>query len=119
MSSEKIDKTLDPSSFKQQLKRELEAIKKARDAVKRARHPEGQVTEPTPGHEDAFAQALGMDMLGLAFSGGGIRSATFNLGVIQRLARHRLLQRVDYLWKLQERARERHISRPCDPGAKA
>ena len=35
--------------------------------------------------------------LGLAFSGGGIRSATFNLGVIQALAEKRLLQRFHYL----------------------
>ena len=34
---------------------------------------------------------------GLAFSGGGIRSATFNLGVIQALSEKRLLQRFDYL----------------------
>jgi len=37
------------------------------------------------------------ERLGLAFSGGGIRSATFNLGVLQALARHGLLMRVDYL----------------------
>lgn len=37
------------------------------------------------------------EMIGLAFSGGGIRSATFNLGVIQGLARLRLLSRFDYL----------------------
>lgn len=35
--------------------------------------------------------------LGLAFSGGGIRSATFNLGVIQGLAELKLLRRFDYL----------------------
>lgn len=35
--------------------------------------------------------------LGLAFSGGGIRSATFNLGVVQALAEKGLLQRFDYL----------------------
>ncbi|SEM66632.1 Patatin-like phospholipase [Syntrophus gentianae] len=35
--------------------------------------------------------------LGLAFSGGGIRSATFNLGVTQALADMGLLQRFDYL----------------------
>lgn len=34
---------------------------------------------------------------GLAFSGGGIRSATFNLGVLQGLAEARLLKRIDYL----------------------
>ena len=36
-------------------------------------------------------------LLGLALSGGGIRSATFNLGVLQGLARHGLLKRFDYL----------------------
>jgi predicted acylesterase/phospholipase RssA len=35
--------------------------------------------------------------VGLALSGGGIRSATFSLGVLQALARHRLLRRFDYL----------------------
>lgn len=35
--------------------------------------------------------------IGLALSGGGIRSATFSLGVLQALARKRLLQRFDYL----------------------
>ncbi len=34
---------------------------------------------------------------GLAFSGGGIRSATFNLGVLQALSHRRLLSRFDYL----------------------
>ena len=35
--------------------------------------------------------------LGLALSGGGIRSATLNLGVLQALARRRVLPRFDYL----------------------
>jgi len=34
---------------------------------------------------------------GLAFSGGGIRSATFNLGVVQGLAENGLLPHIDYL----------------------
>lgn len=33
----------------------------------------------------------------LCLSGGGIRSATFNLGMLQGLARHRLLERFHYL----------------------
>ena len=37
------------------------------------------------------------DLSGLAFSGGGIRSATFNLGVLQALASRSLLNRLDYL----------------------
>lgn len=36
-------------------------------------------------------------LFGLAFSGGGIRSATFNLGIVQALVRHGLLDKVDYL----------------------
>lgn len=36
-------------------------------------------------------------MTGLALSGGGIRSATFNLGILQCLARRGLLDRIDYL----------------------
>jgi hypothetical protein len=37
------------------------------------------------------------DWVGLAFSGGGIRSATFNLGIVQALGRKGLLRAVDYL----------------------
>ena len=37
------------------------------------------------------------DAIGLAVSGGGIRSATFALGVIQQLARKGILCQVDYL----------------------
>jgi hypothetical protein len=35
--------------------------------------------------------------VGLAFSGGGIRSATFNLGILQGLATYHLLPKLDYL----------------------
>ena len=37
------------------------------------------------------------EFLGLSFSGGGIRSATFNLGVLQALSELRLLKEFDYL----------------------
>jgi predicted acylesterase/phospholipase RssA len=37
------------------------------------------------------------DLISLAFSGGGIRSATFNLGVLQALADADLLKKFDYL----------------------
>lgn len=39
----------------------------------------------------------GMELSALCLSGGGIRSATFNLGVIQTLARVGLLGRFDYI----------------------
>ncbi len=38
-----------------------------------------------------------LELFGVALSGGGIRSATFNLGVLQALRRHHLLKYVDYL----------------------
>jgi Patatin-like phospholipase len=37
------------------------------------------------------------NLTGLAFSGGGIRSATFNLGIIQSIAGKKLLDNFDYL----------------------
>jgi hypothetical protein len=37
------------------------------------------------------------DVIGVALSGGGIRSATFCLGVFQALAHHQLISRIDYL----------------------
>ncbi len=36
-------------------------------------------------------------LVGLAFSGGGIRSATFCLGIMQKLARDNIFRHVDYL----------------------
>ena len=36
-------------------------------------------------------------LIGLAFSGGGIRSATFNLGILQGLAQLGILRKFDYL----------------------
>lgn len=48
---------------------------------------------PTP----APPTADSMRLIGLAFSGGGIRSATFNLGVLQALAQLKILRHIDYL----------------------
>lgn len=42
-------------------------------------------------------QALQDNLVGLAISGGGIRSATFGLGMLQALAELKLLKHVDYL----------------------
>lgn len=62
-----------PNSFQQIQQQEQYAIEKAR-----------------PGKSKG-------NFVGLAFSGGGIRSATFNLGVIQALAELKLLRAFDYL----------------------
>ncbi len=42
-------------------------------------------------------QSRPTNKLGLALSGGGIRSASFNLGVLQALAHQKLLSNLDYL----------------------
>ena len=47
--------------------------------------------------EDPITDAHAADLSGLAFSGGGIRSATFNLGVLQALASLGILEKFDYL----------------------
>ena len=46
---------------------------------------------------DVYKHALQSDLCGLAISGGGIRSATFGLGIIQGLAVSGLLPRFDYI----------------------
>ena len=51
---------------------------------------------PAPVQGDARV-VLPNDTVGLALSGGGIRSATFCLGFLQALARERLLRRIDIL----------------------
>lgn len=46
---------------------------------------------------DPYERAAHMGLMGLCFSGGGIRSATFNLGILQGLAELNLLRCFDYL----------------------
>lgn len=58
------------------------------------------ITSPSPTGPDAEhlrTQAIDFGLVGLAFSGGGIRSATFGLGVLQGLGNLRLLRFFDYL----------------------
>ena len=45
----------------------------------------------------ADASATNAPLTALCLSGGGIRSATFNLGIIQALAKSGLLSKIDYL----------------------
>ncbi len=61
------------------------------------RPPSGQKYLPLDENEDPLKEAKRMRLIGLAFSGGGIRSATFNLGVLQLPAERNILSRVDYL----------------------
>jgi hypothetical protein len=47
--------------------------------------------------DDPYKWAKDGELQGICFSGGGIRSATFNLGILQGLAKKRMLHRFDYL----------------------
>jgi Patatin-like phospholipase len=51
---------------------------------------------PQPG-EDIYAWAKDQKLTGICFSGGGIRSATFNLGILQGMASKDWLDQFDYL----------------------
>jgi hypothetical protein len=51
----------------------------------------------TPGESERTPDQVKRSLVGLAFSGGGIRSATTNLGVLQALAELGILPFVDYL----------------------
>lgn len=76
--------------FEEVLRRELRAVEASRA---RRGQPGVEVDEDDP----PLRQAHDAHLTGLSFSGGGIRSATFNLGVLQGLARMGLLPRFDYL----------------------
>jgi len=75
-------------SFDGVLRDELRTIAESR----RARGLPASAEADTP-----TKTARNMDLIGLAFSGGGIRSATFNLGILQGLANRNLIPHIDYL----------------------
>ena len=84
------------ADFDEVLQSELREIESSRRA--RASSPSDVSENPTLGSsDDPDKKAAGMNLVGLAFSGGGIRSATFNLGILQGLARRGLLRSIDYL----------------------
>lgn len=58
----------------------------------------GKPLKVQPADEDEVIRvAHAAELAGLAFSGGGIRSATFNLGILQALAERKMLGDFDYL----------------------
>jgi hypothetical protein len=56
-----------------------------------------QINESRRARDVRSSKPTGETLIGLAFSGGGIRSSTINLGIVQALAGHRLLGKFDYL----------------------
>ena len=86
-SSDELERGL---TFAEVFEKEVDKIEAAR--VRREVPPKAD--QPPKGEEHEW---LKNDLVGLAFSGGGIRSATFNLGILQGLAKLGLLKYVDYL----------------------
>src|ERR1035441_7288050 len=82
-----------PSDFPGVLSVEVEDIR----ARRRALFPHQLPLPAAPAPDHPCNEAHRVRPLGLAFSGGGIRSATFNLGVLQGLAELGLLPFIDYL----------------------
>jgi hypothetical protein len=66
-----------------------------------------ELNEPAPNNSTAastsqpdaipWSKVAGLDLFGLALCGGGIRSGTFNLGILQALASLDLIKRLDYI----------------------
>jgi hypothetical protein len=54
-------------------------------------------SDPVSSTGSTYDRAAASGLMGLCFSGGGIRSATFNLGILQGLAELKLLRSFDYL----------------------
>ena len=67
------------------------------DEIERSRELRGGSRPTFKRRSLALDRAAEQRLLGLSFSGGGIRSATFNLGILQGLANAGWLPRVDYL----------------------
>jgi Patatin-like phospholipase len=84
-----------PRPFALVLREELQQIESKRQLSQLA----GERQEPQLAATamDASDLAAHKKLFGVAFSGGGIRSATFNLGVLQKLSDFGLLGKVDYL----------------------
>ena len=80
--------------FQEVLRHELELIAVRRELLDAER---GDLKGSGPPAGDAAETAWAARLLGVSFSGGGIRSATFNLGVLQALAGRGVLRYVDYL----------------------
>src|SRR6202035_2352441 len=67
----------------------LDKVKKEIDVIRVRRGPTRPIDEP---QSDKV-----IDVIGLALSGGGIRSSAVCLGVLQALNHHGLIERIDYL----------------------
>lgn len=109
---ERVDRVLGNGDGTPLLKEEEKALTEGRDTARMLLQKRFEPSREEPATPDAgnsatkpdtrgiphpARAAAAMQLLGVSLSGGGIRSATFNLGILQGLARLDLLRRVDYL----------------------
>ena len=89
----------DHLALKDALAEELQAIRpdKAADDPGTSGTPDPQAEGKSTRASTIYDTLYAADLWGLALSGGGIRSATFALGLLQGMARAGLLMRFDYL----------------------
>ena len=99
---------------------ELACLKRRRaaGAHRAAMRPRDPVV-PGPSAADAGTADLPLDTVGLALSGGGIRSATFCLGLLQALRRERPAPARRLPVDGVRRRLHRRVSRRADPAARA
>jgi Patatin-like phospholipase len=91
----RLARLLDATPSRWLLEQEIPIIEGRRELMRRyTSETRPSAFEPT---DDTRAYAFQRGYAGLAFSGGGIRSATFNLGVLQALAESGLLHGFDYV----------------------
>ena len=84
-----------PLNFEKLFRKERELLAQADERRTGTAEPP-EVSTPGPAGEP-WVRCAPVDRVGLAFSGGGIRSATFNLGVLKALHELGVLKHVDYL----------------------
>jgi len=78
-----------PIPFKELIRREHEILDQVRI--------QSTIIAPPSVTHEPWVRFTARDYFGLALSGGGIRSATFNLGLLQALDEKEVLDSVDYL----------------------
>ena len=74
--------------------REIEAIKKKRELLGQPLQEKADAKGFDPDYEDVHPP---FDLMGIALSGGGIRSATLSLGFLETLNKYNILKLADYL----------------------
>ena len=77
--------------------REMQGVELEKAINKRRRVLAAKVKSDPKKQDKTYPTSDGDDLVGLALSGGGIRSAMFNLGLLQSMQRSGFLKHVDYI----------------------